>query len=282
MENRYKFDNSLDEKGKEKHLHTLDGKPLIGNTTALKVLSKTLTWWASGLAMAEFGWIKELKAYDKPTKEEIEQNKKERLESAEKTHKEIMGLNTEDYIKKLDKAYKVHSVRLDKSADEGTAMHEALELYSKFCIENYNGAPRIFTKYKFNQVEIFANWAKDNVKQFITAEGHCYSEKLWVGGIFDLLYEDKEEKIVILDFKSSKETYKSQFIQDAALDIEVSENGVLDKDGNIIYKLEKPISYYGVLPFGAKNPKPEFVFNLEEYKKGFEATVVLHKLINIS
>ena len=43
---RYRF---IDENGK--HLHTLDGIPLIGTSTAVQVLGKGgLTWWAAELA----------------------------------------------------------------------------------------------------------------------------------------------------------------------------------------------------------------------------------------
>lgn len=281
--NKYKFDNSIDNQtGKQKHLHTLNGQPLYGNTSVLNVISKPLTWWASGLAVAELGWQKELNAWSKPkpTKEDIERNKIERLAKAEIGLQTISKLNSEDYLKLLDKAYKAHSVKLDRSADAGIDMHEALELYSNYCIENNNGIPMLFQKYKFIQVEIFAKWAEKNVKRFIAVEGYCYSEKLWTGGIFDCLYEDSEGKFVMLDFKSSKEAYLSHFIQDAALDIEVSENGILDTEGNLIYQLEKPISYYAVLPFGAENPEPQFYYDLVGAKKGFEAALTLHKLMS--
>ena len=41
---------------KEQHIHLLDERPLIGTTTALSVLNKPLTWWASGLAVEALGW----------------------------------------------------------------------------------------------------------------------------------------------------------------------------------------------------------------------------------
>lgn len=285
IKNRYKFDNSINEKtGKENHLHTLDEKPLIGNTTALKVIAKPLTWWASGLAVSEFGWIKELTAYSKPkpTEENIRDNKIKRLESAEKAHREIIGLNAEDFIKKLDKAYKAHSVKLDKTADDGTDLHSELENYVKLMITDQAGKPcKITDGHKNPKVEIFIQWALKNVKRFIISEGYSYSEKLWVGGIGDLVYEDIKGELVIMDFKSSKEVYTNQFLQNAGLDIMINENGVLDAEGNLIYKLEKPISYYGIFPFGMENPEPSFYYNPEEMKKGYEAVVVLHKLLNI-
>jgi hypothetical protein len=39
------------------HLHLLDNKPLIGTTTAGKVLAKQgLPWWASACAVKTLGW----------------------------------------------------------------------------------------------------------------------------------------------------------------------------------------------------------------------------------
>ena len=46
--NEYKY---IDE-GKE-HLHTYLGKPLLGTSTVVGVLSKNLTWWAAETAAVE-------------------------------------------------------------------------------------------------------------------------------------------------------------------------------------------------------------------------------------
>ncbi len=286
IKNNYRFDNSIDENGKEKHLHQIfkdnEWKNLKGNTTVLKVISKPLTWWASGLACSEFGWIKELKGWDqKPTPEQVEQNKIERLTTAEKALTDIKLLDVESYLKKLDKAYKAHSVRLDKSADTGVEMHESLENYAKYCIKNNEGIPQDFPQYKLPQTKIFADWAIKNVKRFIISEGHSFHEELWVGGIGDLIYEDNEGKFVMFDFKSSKEVYMSQFLQNAGMNIMISENGVLDAEGNLIYKLERPIDYYGVFPFGAKNPEPKFYYNPDFAKEVYKSAVILDKFINL-
>lgn len=278
--NRYKFINELDEKGKRQHLHTLDGKPLIGTSTALKVLSKPLTWWASGLACAELGWVKPLKPYDKPkpTKEQIEENGKKRLMKATEMLQSLATMNPSEYVSLLDKAYKAHSVKLDTSAEAGTDMHAELEKYvKKMMIEG--GEPRLMGTYEHPVIEVFASWAVLNVKRFIASECYCYSEELWTGGIVDLIYEDKEGRIVILDFKSSKEAYLSQFFQDAGYDIAISENGILDAEGNKVGEIGE-VSYYGVFPFGMEKPEPQFHYDIVGARDGFKAAVVLHKIIN--
>lgn len=274
--NRYKF-------FEDDHLHTLDGNPLIGTSTALKVLSKPLTWWASGLAVAELGWVKPLKPYDKPkpTKEQIQARELERIEKALEVKLNIAEMTENEYLALLDKAYKAHSVKLDTSAQAGTDMHAELEKYVQYCIEGFDGEPveNILPNREEVPVKIFAEWARENVKRFIASECHCYSEVLFTGGIVDLVYEDKEGRTVILDFKSSKEAYLSQFFQDAGYDIAISENGILDKDGNKVGEVGE-VSYYGVFPFGMEKPEPQFHFDTVGAKEGFKAAVVLHKIIN--
>lgn len=274
--NRYKFLNENDE-----HLHTLDGRPLIGTSTVLKVLSKPLTYWAAGLAVAELGWIKELKPWDKPrpTKEAIEKNGVARFNAAFRAQEKIKGMDALDFLALLDKAYKAHATNLKTTAGVGTDMHAELEKYVKTCIAEHGGVPQL-PDVEYKAVAIFALWAKENVKRFIASEAHCYSEALWTGGIVDLVYEDLTGKLVIMDFKSSKDAYLSQFFQDAGYDIAISENGVLDKDGNLITKLERSIDAYAVFPFGMEKPEPQFHFDTKGAQEGFKAAVVLHRLLN--
>jgi hypothetical protein len=79
-----------------------------------------------------------------------------------------------------------------------------------------------------------------------------------------------------MDFKSSREAYFSQFVQVAGYDIEISENGIFDADGNRIKKVEDigEISFYAVFPFGMENPAPQFSFDTQGMRKGFEAATV--------
>jgi len=271
--NRYKF---IDE-GKQ-HLHTLDGKPLIGTSTALQVLARPLTWWASGLAVQELGWIKKLDTR-KSTKEECAKNAIERRERASEMKTKIESMSPEDYLNLLDCGYKAHSVKLDKSADKGVDMHAELEKYVLECLNLSLGIP-CETESIHPSVQIFSKWAVENVKRFIASEGYCYSEELWVGGIFDLLLEMKNGDIVLMDFKSSKEAYMSQFFQCGGYDLQITENGILDKDGNEMQRLEKPITSYAIFPFGAEKPEPKFHYNTKEAQDGFLAALALHKILS--
>ena len=46
--NRYAFNE-------QDHIPALDGKPLMGTSTVVGVLSKPLTWWAAGEAVKKLG-----------------------------------------------------------------------------------------------------------------------------------------------------------------------------------------------------------------------------------
>jgi hypothetical protein len=159
-------------------------------------------------------------------------------------------------------------------------MHAELEAYVKDCIA-HGGAPLEIISGPSNEaVRTFAAWAMEEVKRFIVSEGHCYSKELWTGGITDCIAERKDGQIGVIDFKSSKEAYFSQFLQIGGYDTEVSENGVFDKEGTKLCELERPISFYAVFPFGMEKPEPQFHFDTVGARKGFEAAVVLYKLIN--
>lgn len=262
--NRYKFD-------KENHVHLLDERPLIGTTTALGVLGKNLTWWAAELAAVT---ALESGTHIPTIRDEYNQA----CESGDKK-KGIDALQKKYPIFK--KARFAHYETKNEKADAGTDLHSELENYIKLMISDQDGVPHLMNGYNHKAVEIFATWAKENVKRFLVSEGHAYNEKLWVGGILDLLYEDNEGKLAIMDFKSAKEAYMSHFLQCAGNDLQISDSGVLDSNGNLILKPERSVEYYGVFPFGAKNPEPKFYYDTTKAKRGFEATVELHKIINI-
>lgn len=124
----------------------------------------------------------------------------------------------------------------------------------------------------------FIEWAKTNVKQFIWSEAHCYSERLWTGGITDVGAELIDGTLAIIDFKSNKEVYASHFIQIAGYDLEIQENGIYDSTGTANKKVGT-IGAYIVVPFGAKKVVPVVERDIEKYKRGFEACVSLYRLI---
>ena len=99
--NEYRFDS-------ERHIHLLNERPIIGTTTALGVISKPLTWWASQLACEQFGF---LNPKNNPTGE-CDKYAQEKLD-------EIRKMSLGEYRKLLDRAYRAHATKLKDSAGEG-------------------------------------------------------------------------------------------------------------------------------------------------------------------
>lgn len=271
----YKFDNSLDAKGKEKHLHTLDGIPLHGTSTVLKVLDKPgLTWWASSLACQSLGWTH---PKDGKKKRPLD----ERLEILEPRWEELRHLTPEEFLYELDKAYKAHSVKLDDSAQAGTDMHAELEFYVKTCITENDGKPVLVGgsnfKEAFKPTKLFADWAFENVEEFIASEAHCFSRQLWTGGILDLIYRDYNGNLNLLDFKSSKEAYDSHFLQNAGYHIALEENGIVNSEGKFIRGIhDDDLVGYAVFPFGMAEPQPFFRYDTAELREAFGHCVALY------
>ena len=253
----YKFD-------KEKHLHTLDGKPLTGTSSVTEVLAKPLTWWASGLACEKLGWLNPKKA-----------KQEERLKNVGSFLEIIKGMTNEDYLNLLDKAYRAHKDSLDKSADKGTDLHAELEKFVKaeMGIRNFEDDELD------ERIMPFIEWSRKNVDEFLFSEAHAYSERLWTGGIVDAGAELKDGSIAIIDFKSAKAAYTGHFIQAGGYALEIEENGVFDSKGEKNKKLEKPITKLIIVPFGANPVLPVIMSDIQAYKDGFESAVKLYRLI---
>ena len=265
----YKY---IDEKGE--HLHTLNGKPLVGTSSVAGVLAKPLTWWSAGLAVEKFGWI------NKKDEDGKFRTKEERLNNAIFKRDEIDNISNEEYLNLLDEAYSAHSKKLDSSAKAGTDLHFAIETYVKDCMKNGGKPNSLYNGLEHAKIQPFISWSCEKVKRFVWSEVNCYSERLYVGGISDIGFEDAEGRTAVLDIKSSKEAYLSQFWQCIGYAIQLEENGGLDKEGNLVFKLEKPIDYVVVFPFGMKTPEAQYYYDMENGRKAFESECFLYKLMN--
>jgi len=270
IENEYKY---LDEN--KAHLHTYLGKPLFGTSTVVGVLAKNLTWWSAELAAVEC-----LEAGEKiPTIREeyllacAQDDKKKAIDELQKKYPIFKKARFAHFGDKNAKALK------------GTDMHEVMEEYVTACIDRNEGKPLatfaalIDSEVNAKKLQNFIDWSILNVEKFMYSEKHVYSNTLWTGGIFDVIFRHKNGKICVGDFKSSKEAYDSQFIQCAGYDEQQSENGIFNEGG---YQLSGPlkIEEYYVFPFGSDKFLVDVRHNTEELREGFRSCVVLHKLTN--
>lgn len=259
--NRYQFKDE-----KKEHLHLLDERPLKGTTTVLQVISKELTWWASGMACALFGWIN-------PKKNPLTECKRVAQEMFEK----IKKMSFQEFWELLQTAYKAHNQKKEDRAQEGTDLHAMAEEWISWCIKEHNGFPT-YPLLPDPKLEPFIKWCLPNVHRFIFSEVHCYSERLWVGGKTDLGFIHVEGWHVLGDIKSRDKDYLSDHLQIGGYDIQLTENGGFDKDGNLTWKAEKPFDKHCVFTLGEKFKEPVFSKSVELNKKGFEHAVGLYDI----
>jgi hypothetical protein len=271
MTNRYKYTDAAGE-----HLHTLDGRPLIGTSRVGSVLAKPLTWWASGLAVQAFG-CPDPKVLTKIKKGKATRDEIAIHESAATSFlKNLQRMSVDDYLELWDAAYRAHQTSLKDKAEAGTDLHAEVERFVKDYIIKEESPELSGFKYE-TQIQPFIDWTNANVKRFLWSEGHCYSEQHWLGGISDIGYENNAGEFGIIDIKSSKEAYLSQFWQCAGYDLQISENGILDAEGNLLYTLEKPIKHYCIFAFGATPPRPFFFENPADAQEGFLAELIIYR-----
>jgi hypothetical protein len=132
-----------------------------------------------------------------------------------------------------------------------------------------------------DEIRPFMEWTMKNVKRFLWAEGHCYSEKYWLGGISDTGYEHNDGHFGILDFKSAKAAYPEHFWQMGGYHIQISETGIFDSEGNQLLVPPGSLSRfdkYGVWPFGGNNiTEPQWYENPALAREVFLAALLIYK-----
>ena len=117
----------------------------------------------------------------------------------------------------------------------------------------------------------------EHVEQFLLSEAHCYSERLWVGGITDCVARMKNGKLAVIDFKSSKDAYYGQFVQVAGYALQLEENGAVNSDGVPLLRGLPKFGVLYVVPFGSGDPTPREHLDVEGRMADFEAAVHLYK-----
>lgn len=234
---KYQFDEA-------KHAHTLDGKPLMGVTTILKVIGKgdALVQWSANMAVdfLEANWIN---YFD---------------------HEKMMP--SASLLKEAKTAWRTNR---DKAGGFGSNVHNAIEQYVKHLD---SGDP--FTMNNLDEKETvavmnFIEWASTENIKFLECEKHVYSKEMWVGGILDLVFE-KDSKIYVGDIKTSSGIYPEYFFQMAAYDICINEmhDKYKDIDGYTIINLKKT----GQIEI-------ETNYGREQNKEAFKAALTLHEIL---
>jgi hypothetical protein len=218
------------------------------------------------MALAPLGWLNKNKS-----------KVAERDEAARKGWLSISGMSNRAFSDFLQECYRAHDTRKKTAAVAGTDMHAGLEAYIRDCLVQ-DGEVLIPDPAAPVEVQTFFLWAEANVSQFLWSEAHCYSERLWTGGICDFGAILKDRTVAAGDFKSSREAYFDQFIQVGGYARQIKESGLWTSEGAPISTGIRhiPIGALIIFPFGGTEG-PTIQTNVEGYMTAFEGCVALHK-----
>ena len=232
--NRYKFNE-------EKHIHELDGKPLIGVTTVLSVISKpALIQWAANMAV-----------------DYIDTN------LPVKRSENILEMGADDFKRVLTEAKTAHRKKKEKAGDFGTLVHKSIEDWIK-----EDKLPTNLDESQTIAFNNFKNWVTENKVEFLESEKHLYSEKEWIGGIVDLVFK-MDGKKYIGDIKTGSGIYNEAFFQMGAYHIMLDEMGeAKDVEGYIVINLKKD----GTMDMKRAD-------NMKINQEAFRHALGLHKII---
>lgn len=222
-----------------KHHHSLDGKPLMGVTTVLQVISKPqLIQWAANMATDHI--------YALPISEEGD----------------FVRHHKEDWYNGLKKARIAHRVKKEKGGDWGHIVHKAIEEWIKD-----NKLPVGLEGTQQMAFDHFREWSATNEVKFLESEKHVYSKEYWIGGICDLVIKMNGKKYVA-DIKTSSAIYNEAFFQMGAYDLclrEMDQHN--DVEGYLVINLKKD---------GSIDTK--MAVDMEINKRAFKAALELYKI----
>jgi hypothetical protein len=230
------------------HVYTLDGRPLHGVTSILKVINKPalLPWSAKCTA----DWIRE--HTNKCDSGILDQNE--------------YYLVTED---DLCEAVKAHTKKKEDAGAKGSDVHEQIEELVKRAIEQDHGKLFHVGAHPNAQVDKFIKWSYENQVTFLESEKRVYSTESWYAGTLDLVLE-MDGKKYIADVKTSSGIYPEFYLQMAAYQSALEEMGEhTDIAGAMVINLPKK----GGFEIG-------YNYDYAGNRMAFLAALVLHKQLN--
>jgi len=238
---RYEFNE-------ENHVHTLDGKPLTGCTTVLGVIAKpALISWAANMVARYI---------------------EEHCVSAEK------GI---DYVvskEQLEEARKAHTKRKEKAGDWGKELHAKIEVLIKQAMDKGDG---YLTEATVDDERIapFVEWAQANNVKFLASEQNIYSEKMWTGGIVDIICEI-DGKRFLGDLKTSGSgLHPENWWQMGGYDMMLEEMGEKPADGYVLLNIKQNGEFVEKRSIDMEDHKTAFLDCLEIYRLLEKAKILL-------
>ena len=161
---------------------------------------------------------------------------------------------------------------LKKAGDTGTALHDLAELY--ILKKEYKLPDDPVAVHCFQQ---FIEWWDSLDCEVIWTEKKYISKKLNVGGCPDLLIK-KDNKYILVDFKTSKAVYSDMLIQLSCYAALLKENDGIEIDRAVIVRFPKDDDETEIIKFY----KEDLAFGLKQFKylrKAFDLDKDLNKIL---
>lgn len=225
------------------HAYTLDGKPLHGVTSVLRVIAKpALIQWSADMAVSFIS---------------------DAIEKLKGT-----SPNEIDWGTLFKEARIAHRKKKEAAGEAGTGVHEQIEAMVKDAIENGGGLiscpeptqPQVFKFYK---------WGIENNVHFLESEKRVLSKENWYAGTLDLVLE-MDGKKYIADVKTSSAIYPEFYLQMAAYQLALEEmEEHTDIKGAMVINLDKK----GGFEIG-------YNYDYDGNRMAFLAALVLYKQLN--
>lgn len=221
------------------HAYFLDGKPLNGVTTILKVIAKpALIQWSANMAV-DF------------------------LQNVIKVGVPYAELQLSEWFREAKTA---HRKKKEEAGASGTDVHSTIETLLKRQIGANKGLMGADEKSDIPQVENFIAWARNNEVTFLESEKRLFSEKYWYAGTADIICEIKG-KLYVGDVKTGSGIYPEHFIQASAYANALKEMKLYKQfDGVVIVNLKKDASI-----------EVKENYDLEGNFDAFKACLTLHR-----
>lgn len=157
--------------------------------------------------------------------------------SASEAYKDCLNLSRDKIAEIIKSKQYAHTRKSDNAKDKGTLAHKEVENFINHYIETGN---YIMTEIEDEEVktsvERFVKWAIENKVEFLGSEVSVYSKEHFYAGTFDFVCK-LNGKLLLGDFKTSKQIDDTYYAQGAAYAIAVEENNPEIKfDGIIIVR----------------------------------------------
>ena len=229
----------------ESHTYLYNGKRMTGCTTVLSIISKSnLIPWAARMAV-----------------EHIADN-----------IAALIGADQETTERILTEAKNAHLRKKEAGAQKGTDTHALVEQLVKNSITANGGfIPHDWARDE--KIGAFVDWAWKEKIRFLSSEARFYSEKLYVAGTADLVFE-KDGKRFVGDVKTYGKLWdRVPHFQAAGYCLMAEEMGEPAFDGTCIINLPKE------RPFNELEDV-SWSYDIEDDKKSFMAAVTLYRALN--